>query len=107
VLQEISKLMKNNLRTQDLLARWGGEEFLIMLPDTDLAGGTHTIEKLRESIENKYYEYKGVKFSVTMTFGVTIYNGKNDIDKCIKHADEMLYAGKRGGRNRVVATENS
>ncbi|MBL4681440.1 MAG: GGDEF domain-containing protein [Pseudomonadales bacterium] len=106
VLQEISKLMQESLRTQDLLARWGGEEFLIMLPDTNLIGGKHTIEKLRETIENKYYEYKGVKFSVTMTFGMTIYNGENDIDNCIKHADEMLYAGKRGGRNRVVATSD-
>jgi len=104
VLQQVSLLMKSSLRQQDVVSRWGGEEFLIMLPETEQEGGIQAIEKLRETLANTRYEYKSVQFSVTMTFGVTIYDGSCDIDTCIKHADEMLYAGKRGGRNRVVST---
>jgi len=103
VLQEISALIQKNLKIQDIPARWGGEEFLIVLPDTELAGGIHTIEKLRQTIADTHYEYNGISFAVTMTFGITEYNGKKDVNACIKQADEMLYAGKRGGRNRVVA----
>jgi len=107
VLQQVSKLMKEYLRKQDVVARWGGEEFLIMLPDTDMGGGLQAVEKLRETIANTHYEYKGNEFSVTMTFGVTAYDGSCDVDTCIKHADEVLYAGKRGGRNRVVSTQSA
>ncbi len=107
VLQQVSLLMKDSLRKQDVVARWGGEEFLIMLPETEMEGGIQAIEKLRETLANTLYEYKGNQFSVTMTFGVTIYDGSCDVDTCIKHADEVLYAGKRGGRNRVVSTSNS
>jgi len=104
VLQQVSLLMKESLRQQDVVARWGGEEFLIMLPETEMEGGIQAIEKLRETLASTQYEYQANQFSVTMTFGVTVYDGSCDVDTCIKHADEVLYAGKRGGRNRVVAT---
>lgn len=104
VLKQVSQLMKDSLRQQDIVARWGGEEFLIMLPETELEGGVQAIEKLRETMANTVYEYEANTFSVTMTFGVTVYDGSCDVDGCIKRADEMLYAGKRGGRNRVVST---
>ena len=104
VLQQVSELMKVSLRQQDVVSRWGGEEFLIMLPETELAGGIMAIEKLRETLASTVYKYEGNTFSVTMTFGVTLYDGSCNIDACIKHADEVLYAGKRGGRNRVVST---
>ena len=104
VLQQVSQLMKDSLRQQDVVARWGGEEFLIMLPETELEGGVQAIEKLRETLANTTYEYETHTFSVTMTFGVTVYDGSCNVDTCIKRADEVLYAGKRGGRNRVVST---
>ena len=104
VLQQVAYLMKKTLRQQDVVARWGGEEFLIMLPETNMQGGVQAVEKLRETIANTDYDYQGNRFSVTMTFGVTLYNGSSSVDECIKHADEVLYAGKRGGRNRVVST---
>ncbi|MCK4744062.1 MAG: GGDEF domain-containing protein [Sulfuriflexus sp.] len=104
VLQQVSTLMKESLRQQDVVARWGGEEFLIMLPETELEGGVQAIEKLRETLANTVYQYEDNTFSVTMTFGVTAYDGSCDVEACIKHADEVLYAGKRGGRNRVVST---
>jgi len=106
VLKQVSQLITHSLRQQDAVARWGGEEFLIMLPDTDLEGGALAIEKLRETLASTVYEYAGHCFSVTMTFGVTVYDGSTDVETCIKHADELLYAGKRGGRNRVVSTKS-
>jgi len=107
VLQQVSQLMKESLRQQDVVARWGGEEFLIMLPETEMEGGIQAIEKLRETLANRVYQYADNTFSVTMTFGVTAYDGSCDVDTCIKRADEVLYAGKRGGRNRVVSTLGS
>lgn len=103
VLQEVSRLMKACLRKQDVIARWGGEEFLIMLPETELEGGVQAIDKMRETIANTRYRFGDNEFSVTMTFGVAVFDGSRHIDGCIKQADEVLYAGKRGGRNRVVA----
>lgn len=104
VLQEVSHLMKECLRKQDIVARWGGEEFLIMLPETELEGGVQAIDKLRETLAETKYKFEENEFSVTMTFGVTVFDGSQHIDGCIKAADEVLYAGKRGGRNRVVST---
>lgn len=103
VLQEVSQLMKSCLRKQDVIARWGGEEFLILLPETELEGGMQAIEKMRETIADTTYQFEGNEFSVTMTFGVTVFDGSLHIDGCIKQADEVLYVGKREGRNRVVA----
>lgn len=74
-----------------------------MLPETELEGGVQAIEKIRENIASTRYRCNGNEFSVTMTFGVAIFDGSRHIDACIKQADEQLYVGKRGGRNRVVA----
>jgi len=105
VLKEVSKLLQHSLREQDMVARWGGEEFLILLPDTDADGAFEAIEKLRQSIEDTNYHYGDDEFSVTMTFGIAEFDGSEEIDDVIKHADEVLYAGKRGGRNRVIVSK--
>lgn len=103
VLQQVSELMKASLREQDTVSRWGGEEFLIMLPDTDYEGGMLAVEKLRETIDNKHFHFADNEFSVTMTFGVARFEQVDHLDGCIKRADEALYIGKQAGRNRVVS----
>lgn len=103
VLQQISKLMKKVLREQDTVCRWGGEEFLLLLPSTDYEGGMQAVEKLREAIESKQFEFAGNTFSVTMTFGVARFEKDDHLDSCIKRADEALYTGKNAGRNQVVS----
>jgi diguanylate cyclase (GGDEF)-like protein len=105
VLQQISKLMKKVLREQDTVCRWGGEEFLLMLPDTDYEGGMQAVEKLREAIASTQFSFAGNTFSVTMTFGVARFEENDHLDGCIKRADEALYRGKRAGRNQVVSAE--
>jgi diguanylate cyclase (GGDEF)-like protein len=106
VLKRMSALIKETLRQQDVVSRWGGEEFLIMLPDTDLEGGIQAFEKLREMIANTQHEYAGKIFSITITLGVSQFDGGLNINDTIKLADEALYKGKREGRNRIVTVQS-
>lgn len=105
VLKEISLLMDQTLRKQDSVARWGGEEFLIMLPNTKLVDGIKVVEKLRKKIADTKYRFEGNEFKVTLTFGVTEFDGSASIESCINRADEMLFAGKKRGRNCVITTQ--
>lgn len=102
VLQNLAAQMKDILRGQDHVGRWGGEEFLMLLPETGLEGGQQAIEKLRESIASCSFEYEGLKLSVTMTFGITQCVRDADVDALLRVADEALYKGKRGTKNCVV-----
>ncbi|PLX70601.1 MAG: diguanylate cyclase response regulator [Denitrovibrio sp.] len=102
VLKRVADIIQKNLRQQDIIARWGGEEFLIVLPETMIEDGVRVSEKLRESIEKDTMEYEEHKFSITMTFGVAVYEQDLGIEKSIKKADDALYQGKQSGRNKVV-----
>lgn len=102
VLKEIAQILRTTIRKQDIVGRWGGEEFLLLLPETPLEGGKVAAEKVRKKIENSDLKYNNVLLSVTITFGVSVYNSVMDIDECIKKADQALYRGKHKGRNCVV-----
>lgn len=102
VLKTVSETLKSSLKETDCLARWGGEEFLFMLRNSDLEKSKHTIENIRKNIEDKLFEHNGTSLHVTMTFGIAVYNGNDSIDDIIKKADDALYLGKENGRNRVV-----
>jgi len=103
VLKEVSDWMKSVLREGDVLARWGGEEFLFMLPDTDLAGGLVVAEKIRKLIETRIISCQEKTFSVTLTFGVAELNPELGFDASVKQADEALYKGKNMLKNCVVS----
>jgi diguanylate cyclase (GGDEF)-like protein len=107
VLISIAKSIRENLRSQDLLARWGGEEFLILLPDTDLEGGITVAEKIRLQIAQSGFRREKKGLALTISFGVACYTNEQSIDDCIKAADEALYRAKHAGRNRVVAIEEN
>lgn len=105
VLVTLAKLMKDMVRGIDFTARWGGEEFLIMLVETDLDDGQNVAERIRRKIEGTKFEYKDVTIPITMTFGLSVYKGaSDDIEACIKRADQALYKGKYQGKNKVVAS---
>ncbi len=107
VLTSVAKIMKSTIREQDFLARWGGEEFLFLFPDTNLDGGKIIADKIRNSIACSSYEYKDLKLSVTMTFGVSyFYERAMDIKTCINSADTALYKGKESGKNCVIMAEH-
>ncbi len=101
VLTEISALMTTMLRKQDIVGRWGGEEFLLFFPDTPLEGGRIAADKVRLAIEEHTFGFSGETIRVSMTFGVCEYNKGMKIDACLKKADQALYRGKQNGRNQV------
>jgi len=107
VLVSIGEHLKSILRNQDEVARWGGEEFLLMLPETNLESGKKVAEMIRTKIFLNRLVYQGAKFSVTMTFGVSVFDGSCSIAECIKRADLALYRGKNNGRNCVVSEQDS
>jgi diguanylate cyclase (GGDEF)-like protein len=101
VLLHAAERLRSALRAQDGAARWGGEEFLVLLPETDARGGVVLAERLREAIESAPPTFEGSSIPVTMTFGVATFGG-GSIDDCLRRADEALYEGKSRGKNRVV-----
>ncbi|WP_199609868.1 ligand-binding sensor domain-containing protein [Flocculibacter collagenilyticus] len=102
VLRSVAKVLKASVREQDVVARWGGEEFIFLFPDTNITGAKLIAEKIRVRIQNAPFEYEEHQFDVTLTFGVCQYAAGVDFDTCLNRADEALYKGKKSGRNKVV-----
>jgi len=84
------------------VGRYGGEEFLIVLPETDAAGAATLADRLREAVEGLQASHKGVVIPVTISFGVAEVLADESADDLIERADRALYAAKDGGRNLVV-----
>lgn len=102
VLAEVATRLRTRLRGQDSLARWGGEEFLLLLPDTGLAGGRVVAEKMREAVSGKPAVIAGVSVPLSLTLGLVEYAAGMSLDDCVNAADKAMYLGKRQGRDRVV-----
>lgn len=102
ILKDVAARLRERLRAQDAVARWGGEEFLMLLPETDLDGAGELAESLRQRIADVPAHYDGQDISVTLSFGVAVMDPTGPVDDSIRQADEALYVGKRTGRNRVV-----
>ena len=104
VLKEIADLLKTNIRELDSIARWGGEEFTVLLPGTDSTGAATWSEHTRELIEKHQFSYNNQEIKVTTSFGVACSNtAEYDEDKLFSAADENLYKAKRAGKNKVVS----
>lgn len=102
VLQEVSRVIQEQLRTQDLVARWGGEEFLAILPDTGLSNAEAGAERIRKGLLDHEWRTPGGKIvELTISAGVSEYRPGDDFNSAINRADHALYRGKEGGRNRV------
>ena len=106
VLKELGRVFPTYTRGQDLVSRWGGEEFLLLLPDTGIQGARTLAEKIRTGIEKMELVYDGRKIAVTMSFGLARVNPGGSIEEGITEADRHLYQAKEGGRNRVRPTVN-
>lgn len=108
VLREVANRASRNLRTFDLVARMGGEEFLVILPDADADAAVIVAERLRERIGGKPFavDHEVVSISVTVSVGFTVGGTAGDsAETLIKRADDALYRAKRAGRNRVLGDE--
>jgi diguanylate cyclase (GGDEF)-like protein len=102
VLIAISRELENALRAQDEVARWGGEEFICLLPETGLEGAMVTAEKIRNCVESLAHDCIDTTMQITATIGVCGYDGSCSVNECIRRADDALYRGKKQGRNQVV-----
>ena len=100
LLRSIAAVMVSNVRGQDMVARYGGEEFCLIMPDTDLVGGHHLLEILRNGGRDSTSE-----FPVTLSAGLTSWDGMEDPTSFIERADQALYRAKETGRNRVVSIQ--
>lgn len=98
VLQEVARLVSDNLRAHDIIARWGGEEFMLLIPNNDRNHATALAEKLRCLCEHHDF---GNSLRVTASFGVTQFTANDRAESFTARADEALYLAKHNGRNRV------
>ncbi|PLY07377.1 MAG: diguanylate cyclase [Arcobacter sp.] len=103
VLIEIANILKTNIRKTDFVGRFGGEEFLIICPESDKDGVYKLIENIRKDIAN--YDFKDVG-KISASFGIALLKEKDSIESLLKRADEALYLAKNSGRNRVVVSDN-
>ena len=97
-LVSMAQELMNTFRTTDVVGRWGGEEFLILLPKTVLDDAYTLVERLRKQIEQKDFFKIGKK---TASFGVTIFHENDSLNEAVNRADEALYYAKEHGRNQV------
>ena len=106
VLKTVASLMKQAFRKTDLLYRYGGEELIMIMPETNIEGAIIPVQRLRRMIEEYDFDYNGVKAKVTASIGLTMnYQEFNSPADILKSADEALYKAKESGRNRVVLHE--
>lgn len=99
VLIEITKLVSQNIRDVDVFARWGGEEFMILVSHNDIEGARVLAEKLRTILER--HRIAGIG-AVTCSFGAAQFKEGDTVDTFLKRTDDALYEAKQGGRNRVI-----
>lgn len=100
VLKNVTSIVRDRIRKSDVHGRWGGEEFLLILPETSLLKASYLAEELRGIIENsKIIEQQ----KITVSFGVTQSRIDDTVDSILKRVDDLLYEAKKQGRNRVCS----
>jgi diguanylate cyclase (GGDEF)-like protein len=102
VLKELALILNQSLREIDTAGRWGGEEFALVLPGTDTAGGARLCERIRQTLARRLIPIEnGMTISITASFGVAGFQRAGSREQLLAAADEALYRAKRAGRNRV------
>jgi diguanylate cyclase (GGDEF)-like protein len=103
VLKHLAMVIKSRIRREDILSRYGGEEFAIILPEIDRDNATQFADKIRRLIEKAVFKFEETEIPVTISIGVASYAPEHgDVNEFIKIADDKLYEAKMQGRNRVV-----
>jgi diguanylate cyclase len=106
VLRLVAQVLKANIRGRDMPARFGGEEFVAILPETDLAGGMNVGETIRAAVQSKELLKRSTNEKlgrITLSVGVAMFRSDDTAASLIERADRCLYAAKKKGRNKVVA----
>lgn len=98
----MSKFLKQHLKRPEFIARWGGEEFVMLFPDTTIEMVEDKLNALRNKLASMPFKFKQEKVKITASFGATCFNTNDSTESVFERADEYLYQAKRDGRNRVV-----
>jgi diguanylate cyclase (GGDEF)-like protein len=107
ILKEVAKIMKDTLRQIDLVCRYGGEEFSIILTETDKTGATFAAERIRQSVEARRIRAYDEDLQITISIGISVFPSQGqDIQKLLEKADQALYQAKQTGRNKVCIYES-
>lgn len=103
----VSAVLTKTTRLEDVVARLGGEEFAVLLPNTNRVGAAVLAERVRSAIEENVFDVGGKKVSLTVSIGVSAYgvDGKDNLEQLLNAADRRLYLAKQAGRNRVIITD--
>lgn len=102
-LKHLTQVVKNTLRPSDSVGRYGGEEFIIILPITDLNAGVEAIQRLQRSLTKNFFMHNNERVLVTFSAGVAMHGENEDVQNIISRADKAMYKAKQGGKNRVEA----
>ena len=101
VLKIIAGELAKRLRKTDFIARFGGEEFVLLIPSTPMEGGQQLLQTLLEGVEQCPFHFRGERVTITLSAGLTAFTGEEGSDQVFERADQALYRAKSGGRNRV------
>lgn len=102
-LVHLVRVVKDTLRTMDIIARFGGEEFMIVLPDTALEDAVNTVTRVQRELTKSIFMNNNERLLITFSAGVALHEEGEDTAAMIKRADEAMYKAKKSGKNRVVA----
>jgi len=102
VIRSLAWLLKQRLRKTDLVGRYGGEEFIVILPGSNAEQGFEVLDRIRRDFAQIKYPYKETWFSTTFSAGLSQFPSSLNADALIKDADDALFDAKRGGRNQLI-----
>lgn len=104
-LVHLVRVVKETLRTMDVIARFGGEEFLILLPETNIEEATQTLTRVQRALTKHFFMHNNERVLITFSAGVALRAATEDQASVVSRADKALYQAKKAGKNRVVAAE--
>lgn len=102
VLSTFAKVMRNNLKQEDTVCRWGGEEFILLFENTTEQQATSVVDELRELMAGRTFSFDGKELGLTFSAGIAVFEGERGFADALKQADARVYEAKRAGRDRVV-----